>query len=88
MKNNIDYRNWTEGGTMLTNFGAKDYPIFRKAMRKYHKKYNTKRLFVAKKAFYNMGQIELENHYSLHSIKRGDLSSFWRIYDKIKESIK
>lgn len=86
MTQNLNHLHWQEGGTMLTNFDAKDYSIFRKAIRKYHKKYNTKKLFISKKAFYGgTQQIELASHYSLHILKIDDLSAFWRIYDTILE---
>lgn len=78
-----NYKHFTEGGTMITNFALSDYQKMVNAMKQYHKEIGHKVLFIKKSAWCQGGTIELKGDGSLHfrPNMEGDLSLFWEIYE-------
>lgn len=84
----VDYRNWMDGGTMITNFKLNDIGRYQKAIEIYHEKQNRDRLKVEEIAFYNKGSDKLDGYGSLHIVFGCDtLTEFWGIFNNLKKEI-
>jgi hypothetical protein len=69
---------WTSGGTGITNFDPKDWPIYQKAIEEY----GDKRLFLSRK-----GMPPAIWLCSLHDLGgRRNLSDFWKVFDSARQS--
>lgn len=88
MLNDIDsrliHKNWTEGGTLLTNFSINQLSKYRSTVLTYFQKTGNCHLVISVFAYYPQSG-KLLNGCSLHTLDRTiDLSDFWEIFYSFK----
>ncbi len=82
----LDHRHCHNGGTHITNFDNNALLVYSEAIEEFNK-VNKTNLIVSAYAYDFQGKL-LPSYCSLHAPKGcGDLSDFWKIYDKLKESV-
>lgn len=87
-----DHKQWTVGGTSITNFGNASLDIYRKAISIYHDSVKVEILGIRNEAYDTFGR-PLEDHSCLYFVNReallelkDGLSPFWRIFDELQAS--
>lgn len=85
----LSHKSWVDGGTHVTNFNSKELIRYGKAILIYEKENPNHGLVISAFAYGFNDTILLESHCSLHHIiseeSPFDLSSYWRIFDSLKD---
>lgn len=68
---------------LRTNFNNNDLTFYEKAIKEFQEKTKSDRLLITPIAF-GGNDIIVDDYSALHDYESGDLSEFWKIYDRIK----
>lgn len=78
----VNWNQWTNGGTFITNFSVDKFSLYEQAVEIYAKRSGDTQLFIADKC----SPVGYSNGGSLHRKSRpSDLSAFWDIYHRLQK---